>query len=376
MRYRSLGNTGIESSLLGFGCMRLPTIGGGPQDPIDRGEAIRLIRHAIDQGVTYIDTAYPYHGGESEVVVGQALREGYRERITLATKLPVWMVEQPDDFDRLFSEQLQRLDLDHVDLYLMHALDRPSYHDKVLGMGLLDRAKKARDEGRIKHLAFSFHDEPEVLQEIIDSGEFEAMLVQYNLLDRANEEMIEYAAGKGLGVVVMSPVGGGMLADPPEEVRGLLPTEETSTAELAFRFVYANPNVHCALSGMGSMEMVRQNLAVAGTEPGLTDLERSSIEGIVKRYQGMCDLYCTSCGYCMPCESGVNIPLVFQMVNTAKVFRAPGLAKEKYSMIGEVSLYPGKTASACTECGDCLEKCPQDVPVIDRLREARELFGK
>ncbi|MFX0212116.1 MAG: aldo/keto reductase, partial [Candidatus Hodarchaeota archaeon] len=219
MQYRQLGSTGGKVSVLGFGCMRLPTLKPG-EPSIDREKAIKLIREGIDSGINYIDTAYPYHGKESEIVVGLALKDGYREKVTLVTKCPVGMPDftKSDDFDRYLSEQLAKLDVDYLDYYLFHGINGKIFNEKVLGLNLIERAQAAIEAGKIRNLGFSFHDTPEVLKEIIDSGFFNLMLVQYNIIDQVNEEMIAYAAEKGLGIAIMGPVGGGRLAGTPPEL--------------------------------------------------------------------------------------------------------------------------------------------------------------
>lgn len=378
MQYRTLGRTGIKVSALGFGCMRLPTTDDGK---INREEAIKLIRKGIDNGISYIDTAWTYHGGESEVVVGLALKDGYRERVTLATKCPVGREDftEPEHYDKYLDEQLERLGQEYVDFYLFHALNKKMYEEKVLGFNLIERASKAKEEGKIGHLAFSFHDRPQVLKEIIDSGNFDLMLVQYNIVDQVNHDMINYAGEKGLAVAIMGPVGGGRLAgtDLPDEMKEWLTPSRNNYADLALKFVLSNPNVSVALSGMGTEKMLDDNLAITSREDYnvLSEREKDSIDNIAKKFKELCDLMCTQCKYCEPCPNGVNISFIFENLQRYQIYGIREQARNNYSLIGKVPWAKGKDASACAECGECLEKCPQGVEIIDQLKKAHEILS-
>ncbi|MFW9848826.1 MAG: aldo/keto reductase [Candidatus Thorarchaeota archaeon] len=377
MNYRKLGKIG-ETSALGFGCMRLPTVEEGGR--INREEAVQLIRKGIDNGITYIDTAWTYHRGESEVVVGLALKDGYREKVTLVTKCPVGSKDftEPEHFDKYLNEQLERLDVESVDFYLFHALNKKSFEEKVLRFNLIERANQAKKDGRIKHLGFSFHDTPEVLKEIIDSGNFELMLVQYNIVDQVNHEMINYAGEKGLAVATMGSVGGGRLAgeDLPDEMKEWLTPGRKNFADIALKFVLSNPNVSVALSGMGSDEMLEDNLNITSRENynRLTEKERASIEGIANRFKELCDLVCTGCKYCEPCPNEVNISFIFEQLQRYQIYGIREQAKRNYSIIGNVPWASGEDASACEECGDCLEKCPQSIEIIEQLKRAHKVL--
>ena len=365
-------------SALGFGCMRLPTLEDDGR--IDRDEAIRLIRKGIDNGINYVDTAWTYHRGESEVVLGLALKDGYRKRVTLVTKCPISRKEftEPEHYDEHLDEQLQRLDVEYVDVYLFHALNKKMYEEKVLGLNLIERALKAKKEGKIKHIGFSFHDTPEVLKELIDSGYFELMLVQYNIVDQVNHEMINYAGEKGLAVAVMGSVGGGRLAgkDLSEELKQWLTPGRNNYADLALKFVLSNPNVSVALSGMGSEEMLDDNLSITSREDydQLTVKEKESIDNIATKFKELCDNICTGCKYCQPCPNEVNISFIFEALQRFQIYGDRDKAKHFYSIIGKTPWAPGKDASACIECGECLEKCPQGIEIIDQLKNAHEVL--
>lgn len=379
MNYRKIGNTGIQVSALGFGCMRLPTLKPG-EPAINREEAIRLIRKGIDSGINYIDTAYPYHAKESEVVVGMALKDGYREKVTLVTKCPVGLPDFTESahYDKYLNEQLEKLDVEYLDFYLFHGINGKTFQDKVLGLNLIEKAKAAKKAGKIRHIGFSFHDKPEVLKEIIDTGHFELMLVQYNIIDQVNEEMLAYAAQNGLGVAIMGPVGGGRLAGfPPESMQQWLSEDRKNFVDLALKFVLSNPNVSVALSGMGSEEMLDENLELVSKESYnlLASDEKERIENIATKFEELSDLVCTGCGYCMPCPNEVNIKEIFNLLIRYQVYGQKEDAKSMYTQIGKVRWLPGKDASACAECEECLEKCPQKIPIIEQLKEAHQILG-
>ncbi len=375
MENRALGKTGIKTSILGFGAMRLPTKKLG-ENAIKHEEAIKIIRKGIDAGKNYVDTAYNYHDDESEIVVGKALQDGYREKVTLATKAPVWKDEynKTEHFMQHLDEQLRKLQVDTIDVYLLHALNEARWK-KVQDLKLNEEAEKAKKAGKIKHLAFSFHDKPEVLKEIIDSGYFEVMLVQYNILDTVNEEMIKYAAEKGLGVVIMGPVGGGRLSGTaPKEMQEFLTEGRINFADLALRFVFSNPHVSVALSGMGSEEMVDDNLAIASGEYILTDKEKKNVKLIAEKIKELTDNLCTNCHYCEPCPNEVAISFIFRALIYHDVYGDRERAKLYYSKIGEPDWPPGKNAEACIECGECEPKCPQKIPIIDQLKKSHEIL--
>ncbi|MHA2244364.1 MAG: aldo/keto reductase [Candidatus Hodarchaeales archaeon] len=380
MNYRKLGNTGIKVSVLGFGCMRLPTLKPG-KPAINREEAIKLIRKGIDSGINYIDTAYPYHDKESEIVVGLALKDGYREKVTLATKCPVGMPDftEPAHYDKYLNEQLEKLDVDYLDFYLFHGINGKVFREKVLGLNIIERAKIAKEEGRIKHIGFSFHDKPEVLKEIIDSGHFELMLVQYNIVDQVNEEMLAYAAENGLGVAIMGPVGGGRLAGSPlpESMQQWITKGRNNFLDLALRFVLSNPNVSVALSGMGSEEMLNENLKLVSKENHnqLNNEERERIKNIAAKFKELSDVVCTGCGYCMPCPNEVNIKQIFSFLINYQIYGHKEEMKNMYAQIGKLRWLPGKDATACIECEECLEKCPQNIPIIEQLKDSHQILG-
>lgn len=375
MQYRQFGNTGVEISALGFGAMRLPSKHVDGKQVFDEEEGVRVIRRAFELGVNYVDTAPYYCDAQSEVIVGKALK-GWRDKVYLSTKNPIENASGADWRKRLESS-LKKLDVDFIDFYHMWGINWESYEKEIdVPDGPLAEAKKAREEGLIKHISFSFHDKPENLIRIAETGHFESVLCQYNLLDRANEQAIARARALGLGVVIMGPVGGGRLGAPSEVIRKLMPGKTASTAELALRFVLSNPNVSCALSGMGSVAMVEENARVASDASPLSADELERINASMDENKKLAELYCTGCNYCMPCPQGVNIPLNFQVMNYHKVYGITEYARGQYAEIGTNDWMKGKQASECIECGLCEEKCPQKIEIRRQLKETAEALGK
>ena len=373
MQYCDFGNTGARVSALGFGAMRLPEEKVNGKYRVKEEESIEIIQRAFQLGVNYIDSGYPYCHYQSEVVVGKALK-GWRDKVYLSTKVPTWMVEKSGDYRRFLSQQLKKLDVEYIDFYHFHGLDEDRFKNTVVKYDLLREARKAKDEGLIKHISFSFHDRPEVMNRLIDIGIFESVLCQYNLLDQTNEEAIAYAKRKGLGVAVMGPVGGGRLGSSGVLTQILGGTAKT-IPELALRFVLTNPNVSLALSGMENQEMVEENARVASASKSLTDKELQKIENFVTEREKKEEIPCTMCGYCQPCPSNVVIPEIFRLMNCYTAFELEDYARREYQNIGSVDDDEQRQADACTECGRCEEQCPQKIKIIGKLKEIHEALG-
>jgi predicted aldo/keto reductase-like oxidoreductase len=369
MHYRELGNTGYQISALGFGAMRLPMHDGH----VDQEQAIAAIHRGFELGINYIDTALGYNSEESEVVVGKALK-GWRDRVWLSTKNPL-SDRNADEWRACLEKQLSKLDVDYIDVYHCHGINWKVWEEHLSQPGKgIEAALKAKEEGLFHHLAFSFHDQPENLKRLADTGVFESVTCQYNLLDRSNEEAMAYARERGLGVVVMGPVGGGRLAGPSQTIQGLVSDPTRNAAEVALRFVLANPNVSCAISGMNTVGMVEENCATASRVESLSDSEVGRVREALDRYRRLSELYCTGCNYCMPCPHGVNIPGNFEAMNLHRVYGLSELARQRYRRFGprrENNL----PASACQECGECEPKCPQKIPIIEQLKETDAALG-
>jgi len=382
LQYRKFGKLKWQASALGFGAMRLPVI-GSDQANINEPEAIRLIRYAIDHGVNYVDTAYPYHAGHSERVVGLALGDGYRDKVKLATKLPANRVESAADFNRFFNEQLTRLQTGKIDFYLLHGLNQKSWL-KVRDLGVLKWAEGQIAKGRIGHLGFSFHDSYDVFKGIVDDyGGWTFCQVLYNYMDidyQAGRRGIEYAAAKGLAVVVMEPLRGGKLARrPPEAVAKVWESapQKRRPVEWGLLWVWNQPEISLALSGMSAMAQVVENLAIAGrSRVGLLDAaDLALIAKAREAYQGIAPVPCTSCRYCLPCPSGVQIPMVLNIYNDAVMYDDYRMARVRYQGRGPFGLTTVQRGDDCTECGQCTEACPQSIPVAEWLKKIHAALG-
>ncbi len=375
MQYRAFGRTGEQISILGFGCMRLPVLPGGDNSRIDEEKAMQQIRYAIDMGVNYIDTAYPYHGknfgqkGFSEPFLAKVLAGGYRERVKIATKLPIWLVQTKQDMERILSEQLERLDTDHIDFYLVHGITA-SLWAGLKEAGYKDFLNDALGAGKIKHAGFSFHDHLALFKEIVDDYNWSFCMVQFNYMDenyQAGIQGIRYARGKGLGIAVMEPLRGGRLAGafPKAAAKALLKSERTAP-ELALRWVWDHPEVSVLLSGMNTMEQVKENLRIADGAGPIDNKEVRSVEQIRAVFREKSKTSCTECGYCMPCPAGVDIPACFSMYNHYYMFDR----KEPYGF----RLSPTQRASNCSECGQCEKRCPQGIPIRLELKKVKKIF--
>jgi predicted aldo/keto reductase-like oxidoreductase len=376
MQYRKFGRLDWHASILGFGCMRFPVLDGDVAR-IDEPEATRMLRHAIDAGVNYLDTAWSYHREHSEEFLSRALRDGYRARVRLATKLPCWLIEGSDDFDRYLDGQLARLQTDYVDFYLLHGLGRERW-DRMRRLGALGWAERALADGRIRELGFSFHDEYAVFQEIVDAYDWTFCQIQYNYFDVENQAGIrglQYAAAKGLAVVIMEPLLGGRLVNTPDPVRSLWDTaqSERSPVEWALQWLWNQPEVTVVLSGMSTMEQVHENLACADAARArcLTSQEIGLVDRVRQAYDSLCPIPCTKCGYCQPCPNGVEIPRIFEIYNQGAMFDAAALARQGYSWVDEKA-----RAGSCLDCRECEDKCPQHIPIGDWMPRIHGVLGE
>jgi predicted aldo/keto reductase-like oxidoreductase len=363
--------------------MRLPGSEKDGKTIFDEEKGIALIHRAIDLGVNYFDTALYYCDQQSEIILGKALKGGRREKVYVATKNPIEN-DSGDDYEKRLETSLKKLDTTYIDFYHFWGISLDAFLTKVTAKdGPLDRAKKLKEQGVIKHISFSFHDggagdkEGENLKELLRRGEgvLESVLCQYNLMDRNKEPGIALAHEMGLGTVIMGPVGGGRLGTPTKAILDLLPGKFTSSAELALRFVLANKNVNVALSGMSTIEQLEENVKVADNTTPLSADELGSIETMMKENERLAGLYCTGCKYCMPCPQGINIPAIFTMMNYHRVYQITDFAKKSYADIGKFPWTKYENASACSECGACEDKCPQKLPIREQLKETHKVLA-
>ena len=367
MLYRKLGRTELEVSQLGFGAMRLPMTGEGKESRVNRDLAIPMIHRAFEGGVNYIDSAVGYCNRDSQRAIGEALKGGWRDKIVIFTKNPYYK-EDENDWWKNLTDSLELLDVECIDIYNHHGINWKQYTENVeprVGTWM----RKALDQGLIKHIRCSFHDDNEALTKLIETGYPEVITLQYNLLDRQLTDGIALAHQKGIGVVVMGPVAGGRLGVPSEVMEKMLPDVER-VPELALRFVLGNPNISVALSGMSDMTHVEENLTVASDGATLTENDLAAIEEHLKRLKKMADLYCTGCKYCLPCPQEVAISKIFERYNCGRVYGLWDAARENYANLGMFSWDKGAKADACIECGDCEEKCPQNIQIREQLKEA------
>lgn len=365
METRKIGKTGIEASIFGFGAMRLPRTADGE---VDREETIRMTRYAIDNGVTYVDTAYPYEGGLSEEILGDALADGYRERITLTTKSPIWDVHSEADFDRILDEQLAKLKVSYVDCYLCHALAPESWKE-LKEIGILNCFARAKESGKVRNIGFSTHTDTAGFKELIDDYDWDLAQVQMNYLDVENQvglEGIRYAGQKGLSVIVMEPLRGGRLANPPKEVFEVFGSQY-SPVEWAFNFLRGIPEVAVVLSGVSSMEQLKDTMRIFTEQNIDPDVHKEVYLRAKEAFDAKMKVPCTACRYCMPCPAGVNIPRAFGLWNDMALFD-DSFRQEQYEALRGT---PAE-ATNCVECRACVEKCPQHIDIPEMLKMAHE----
>lgn len=376
MNYRDFGKTGEKISALGFGCMRLPEYKEGEKNLIEQDKVDEMIACAYENGVNYFDTAPYYCNSNSEAALGHAVK-GFRDKILLSTKCPVDPGITADGYRRHLETSLQRLGTDHIDFYHFWATNRDKYDNMILKENLLEAAAKAKEEGLIRHISFSFHDDPSVIKYIVETAEergvpMESLLCQYNLLDRSNEEMIKYVNEKGLGTVAMGPVGGGRLAAPTDLYAKLTGKPSISTYELAFKFCLGNPHLNCALSGMQTLDMVQKNVKVASDDTAFSETEWEQLGKAMEEIKKFSELYCTGCKYCQPCPAEINIPHLFEMYTYYNVY---GLQEHAKNMMRGYVQRGGKTFDDCKQCGICEKKCPQHLAIRKELERVCKILG-
>ncbi len=363
MRYRTLGKTGLSVSALGFGCMRLPM----KDNRVDRSLSTPMLRRAVELGINFFDTAVMYCGDDSQAALGEAM-EGIRGKVILSTKNH-FHTATPSEWRAKLEESLRLMRTDYLDLYHHHGIGWELFEkqlDPAKG-GLTKAMLKAKEEGLVRHIGFSFHDTPENLKKLVDTGYYENVIVQYNLLDQSNAEAIAYAHEKGLGVVVMGPVGGGRLGLASAKVAEL--TGASSTVEAALRFVWGHPGVDVALSGMQTMAMVEENARITERTAPFTEQEIHRLNDLVVERKRKSGLYCSGCRYCVPvCPGLIPIPEFLDALNLSLVYGLDAKAKSKFQDLKAKS-------KECVACGLCVEKCPQKIDIPARLAEAERRFA-
>ena len=363
---------GEKVSLLGLGCMRFASKPGGG---IDTEAAVNMIRSAIDSGITYVDTAYMYHGGESEKILGQALKDGYREKVLVADKMPPWYLNKKADLDRIFDEQLERLGLDCIDVYLIHDIHDSTWvtTKKYDVLGFME---KKRAEGKIKYIGFSYHDDPELFEEVIDAYPWDLCQIQYNYLDedfQAGRRGLEYARSKGVPVVIMEPLKGGKLAGGlPSEPEALWAqmSEKRQPVDWAFSWLADQPGILTILSGMSDKDQAEHNIKLFGEmKPGcMSEEDMLIMSGVRKILQGLTVYDCTKCQYCMPCPVGLNIPKLIDFYNQYRIFGDSPAMRESYEWIKP------DIPSNCVTCKKCEKLCPQHLHISEAMAKAAEAF--
>ena len=369
MEKRNYKNTGLQVSLLGMGCMRLPKI-DPDKDDIDYEKAQEIIDYAYSHGVNYFDTAYGYHGGKSELFVGEAMKKYPRDSFCLASKMPIWCAEKPEDVERIFNEQLKKCQTEYFDFYLFHAQNAANF-EKCQKFGVYEFLNKMKAEGKIRYLGFSFHDKPEVLAHICDTYQWDFAQIQYNYIDPhllGADQLYQTLESRGIPCVVMEPVRGGFLSTLPEEFNAIFREydPDRSPASWALKWVASHSNVKVTLSGMSSMEQMIDNIRTFEGDLTMTPAEEQVVDTVVRKILDVHTVPCTGCEYCMPCPFGVDIPEVFKAYNNFKLFRNADMTRAAYFE----RLKDGFRADSCKKCGKCMKACPQHIQIPDMLETA------
>lgn len=377
MNYRDFGKTGEKISALGFGCMRFPEYKEGEKNFVDQDKVDEMISYAYENGVNYFDTAPIYCNSNSEAALGHAIK-GFRDKILVSTKCSLGKGLDADGYRANLERSLTRLGTDYIDFYHFWGINRGSFDNIMLPEGLLETAAKCKEEGLIRHISFSFHDEPSAIKHIVDTAEergvkMETMLCQYNLLDRSNEEMIKYVNEKGIGTVAMGPVGGGRLAAPTDLYTKLTGKPAIATYEMAFKFCLGNPHLNCALSGMQNIDMVQKNIAIASDETTFSESEWEQLGAAMEELKKFSELYCTGCKYCQPCPADIDISRIFSMWTHYNVY---GLKDHAKKMMRNYVEKEGKTFADCKQCGLCESKCPQHLKIRENLEKVCRILSE
>jgi predicted aldo/keto reductase-like oxidoreductase len=381
MQYRNYGKTGCQVSAFGMGCMRLPRIVEGNAARVDREKAYEMIRYAADHGVTYFDTAYSYHSKTSEEVLGEALEGGRREKVKIATKQPFGVMKTPAGIRKNLEATLKKLRTGYIDVYLIHNINKGCWQG-IKELKVIEEYEKFRAEGLIRAIAFSYHGDFPLFKEVLDYYDWDMCQIQQNLVDvdrEATEEAIHLAGKKGCALVIMEPIRGGNLANPPAPIKAVYDEYRPGGAPLvrggvewAFRHLINYPEVSCILSGVSTMEQLKENIEIFSKPdalPGcLCEEEKKIIARVRETYHAITSIPCTSCEYCLPCPQGVNIPQVFSRYNDGVMFGTYEPARRGYFIMGSF----GQDASRCVECRACEAKCPQRIAIVEELKKSHK----
>jgi len=376
MKYRAFGKKNWKTSVLGFGCMRFPVVDGDAAK-IDEHLAEKMLIEGIDQGINYIDTAYPYHSGQSEPFVGKVLSKGYRQKVHLATKMPTWLTKEQADFDKYLDEQLARLQTDHLDLYLLHALNRQRW-EGLKGIGVREWMHEIVKSGKVGAIGFSFHDDYPAFEDILmEYEDWDFCQIQYNYMDieeQAGMRGLHLAAARGLAVVVMEPLLGGKLSTPPVTVQSLLKAgnPDRSATDWALQWLWSQPEVNVVLSGMSAIQHVEENIRSANKAAVASFLvaEQEVIRQARETYRTLSPIPCTKCNYCLPCPNGVLIPNNFDLFNKANMLDNWDHARWAYRQLADA-----EKAENCITCRECEQLCPQHIPISDWMPYIHEVLA-
>ena len=381
MQYRVIPKTGDKISAIGYGCMRFPTRLGS----IDEKKAEEQIRYAISEGVNYFDTAYPYHSGNSERFLGKVFSDKeLRSKVKIATKLPPWSIKTKEDFTRILNDQLQKLNIDYIDYYLVHGIMSQAVWNRLKNLGVIEFLEKAKKHGKIKNIGFSFHSDLQTFKNIVDDYDWSMCQIQYNYLDENNQAGtagLKYAAERDIAVFIMEPLRGGNLAGKvPKQVQKEWNNSpvKRSAAEWALRWIWNHPEVTCILSGMNNDEHIKENIEAAKTAAPLsmTKDELKRVDRVRDLYRSLTKVPCTACSYCMPCPAGVNIPLCFEKYNDKYLFGSIGARVMYQVQLGDIMGDKVSKASLCIDCGKCEKHCPQHIEIRKELKKvSKELEG-
>lgn len=381
MKYRKFGKLDFNVSSLGFGAMRLPMVDGN----VDEKEATKMLYYAIDNGVNYVDTAYMYHFGQSEEWLGK-ISKSYKEKVKFATKLPSWSVNERSDIDKYFNEQLKRLNIECIDFYLLHALNKKHW-SKLKNLGIIEWAEKKIKSGQIGSLGFSFHDDHESFKNIINDYDWTFCQIQYNYMDienQAGKKGLEIAASKNIAIIVMEPLLGGKLVNPPEVINKIWKgsSRDWDPVKWALQWLWDQKEISTILSGMSTFNQVKENIEYAN-QSGINILSNEELDlyNIVREeYKKLTIIPCTKCGYCMPCPSDVNIPYNIDLYNQVKIFEKIDNARGNYSWMEQAKKLgiasKDERAKSCIQCGECEPKCPQNIPIMSWMKIIHEVLGE